>query len=360
MAPPSENHASSHLHAQNHHTLLFIFPDQKDIFYILSNLDVEVKDITDSYDSAPFLQFLSTQDIFEMSDSAFPFLAEVTEAPAGARLTRNLLRPGRTILVHDRYQAPRILASEATSDFPKRHFLIPTSYQGKLRRRPRRFPTAYDLHLAKSTREPLHVVATKAFEPPHEGLASVSVNDQFLVQHLQTMDVGSEGVKKALDVLACEKLLPDAYEAALLPLSLEGSFVEMVHDRQLYPIAAIATSFRFPFNVKVAVPDLSLEEDILASTAGLQLEDAVTDSYLLISDSANPTECWEIPVSRVDLTVQLIRRLSKDSKSLLLRTLVEELTEEQYFMMRRYAHSSLHPPPLPPRYPSGEHKKSTQ
>ncbi|XP_072878552.1 protein THEMIS isoform X2 [Chlorocebus sabaeus] len=332
---------------------------RKDIVRILPSLDVEVKDITDSYDANWFLQLLSTEDLFEMTSKEFPIVTEVIEAPQGNHLPQSILQPGKTIVIHKKYQASRILASEIRSNFPKRHFLIPTSYKGKFKRRPREFPTAYDLEIAKSEKEPLHVVATKAFHSPHNKLSSVSVGDQFLVHHSETTEVLCEGIKKVVNVLACEKILKKSYEAALLPLYMEGGFVEVIHDKKQYPISELCKQFRLPFNVKVSVRDLSFEEDVLAATPGLQLEEDITDSYLLISDFANPTECWEIPVGRLNMTVQLVSNFSRDAGPFLVRTLVEEITEEQYYMMRRYESSASHPPPRPPKHPSVEETKLT-
>ncbi|XP_070952523.1 protein THEMIS isoform X6 [Macaca nemestrina] len=332
---------------------------RKDIVRILPSLDVEVKDITDSYDANWFLQLLSTEDLFEMTSKEFPIVTEVIEAPQGNHLPQSILQPGKTIVIHKKYQASRILASEIRSNFPKRHFLIPTSYKGKFKRRPREFPTAYDLEIAKSEKEPLHVVATKAFHSPHNKLSSVSVGDQFLVHHSETTEVLCEGIKKVVNVLACEKILKKSYEAALLPLYMEGGFVEVIHDKKQYPISELCKQFRLPFNVKVSVRDLSIEEDVLAATPGLQLEEDITDSYLLISDFANPTECWEIPVGRLNMTVQLVSNFSRDAGPFLVRTLVEEITEEQYYMMRRYESSASHPPPRPPKHPSVEETKLT-
>ncbi|XP_004674167.1 PREDICTED: protein THEMIS [Condylura cristata] len=332
---------------------------QKDIVRILPSLDVEVKDITDSYDENWFLQLLSTQDIFEMTNKEFPIVAEVIEIPQGNQIFRNILQPGKTIVIHEKYQAARVLASEIRSNFPKRHFLIPTSYQGKFKRRPREFLTAYDLEIAKSKKEHLHVVATKAFHSTQHELTSVSVGDQFLVYNSKTTEVFCEGTKKVVNVLACEKILKNNYEAVLLPLYMEGAFVEVIHDKKKYQLSELCAQFCLPFNVKVSVRDLSIEEDILAATPGLKLEEAITDSYLLISDLANPNECWEIPVGRLNMTVQLVSNCSGCSKSFPVRTLVEEITEEQYYMMRRYESSFLHPPPRPPKHPSVEDTKLT-
>lgn len=333
---------------------------QKEIVRILPSLDVEVKDITDSYDASWFLQLLSTDDLFEMTNKEFPVVGEVIEVSQRNQLPQNILQPEKTIIIHKKYQASRILASEIRSNFPKRHFLIPTSYKGKFKRRPREFPTAYDLQIAKSKKETLHVVATKAFHTLHKELSSVSVGDQFLVHHSETTEVVFEGTRK-VNILSCERILSKSREAAQLPLYMEGGFVEVIHDKKQYQISELCTQFCWPFNVKVAMRDLSIEDDILAATPGLQLEEDITDSYLLISDFENPKECWEIPVGRLKMTVRLVNSssLPMDAGPLQVRSLVEEITEEQYYMIRRYESSVLHPPPRPPKHPSAEDMKLT-
>uniref|UniRef100_A0A8C3B9P9 Thymocyte selection associated n=1 Tax=Cairina moschata TaxID=8855 RepID=A0A8C3B9P9_CAIMO len=325
---------------------------RKDIVHILSDLDVEVKDITDCYDTSSFLQPLSLEDVFERTSKEFPMIAEVMEGPLGRQKPYNLLHIGKEIVIYKKYQATRVLASEIRSDSPKRHFLIPMTYKGKFKRRPREFPTAYDLEIARSEREQLHVVATKAFDSPHTELFSVSVGDQFLVQQRQTSEVLYEGRKKVIDVLACEQILSDTYKEVLLPMYMEGGFVEVIHDKKQYQLSEICKEFRLPFNVKVSVRDLSVKEDVLAAVPGLQLEEEITDSYLLISSASSPVESWEIPVYRLNMSVHL---LSKDVQAVLppmTKTTVEEISEEEYYMVRRFENQTLHPPPRPPKKPA--------
>ncbi|XP_010120440.1 PREDICTED: protein THEMIS [Chlamydotis macqueenii] len=325
---------------------------RKDIVHILSDLDVEVKDITDCYDISSFLQPLSLEDVFERTSKEFPMVAEIMEGPSGSQKPYNLLYTGKEIVIYKKYQATRVLASEIRSDSPKRHFLIPMSYKGKFKRRPREFPTAYDLEIAKSEKEQLHVVATKAFDAPHKELFSVSVGDQFLVQQCQTSEVLYEGRKKVIDILACEQILSNTYKKVFLPMYMEGGFVEVIHDKKQYQLSEICKEFRLPFNVKVSVRDLSVEEDVLAAMPGLQFEEEITDSYLLISSTSSPVESWEIPVYRLNMSVHL---LSKDAQTVVppaTKTTLEEISEEQYYMVRRYENQTLHPPPRPPKKPT--------
>ncbi|NXS18186.1 THMS1 protein, partial [Mystacornis crossleyi] len=325
---------------------------RKDIVHILSDLDVEVKDVTDCYDIGSFLQPLSLEDIYERTSKEFPVVAEIMQGPSGSQKPYNLLSTGKEIVIYKKYQAARVLASEMRSDSFKRHFLIPMSYKGKFKRRPREFPTAYDLEIARSEKEQLHVVATKAFVSPHKELFSVSVGDQFLVQQCQTSEVLYEGRKKLIDVLACEQILSDSYKKVFLPMYMEGGFVEVIHDKKQYPLSEICKEFHLPFNVKVSVRDLSIEEDVLAAAPGLQFEEEITDSYLLISSASSPVESWEIPVYRSNMLVHL---LSKDVQTVVppvTRTTVEEVSKEEYYMLRRYENLTLHPPPRPPKKPT--------
>lgn len=279
-------------------------------------------------------------------------VAEIMEGPSGNQKPYNLLSRGKEIVIYKKYQAARVLASEMRSDSSKRHFLIPMSYKGKFKRRSREFPTAYDLEIARSKKEQLHVVATKAFTSPHKELFSVSVGDQFLVQQRQTSEVLYEGRKKLIDVLACEQILSDSYKKVLLPMYMEGGFMEVIHDKKQYHLSEICKEFHLPFNVKVSLRDLSIEEDILAATPGLQLEEEITDSYLLISSASSPVESWEIPVYRSNMLVHLP---SKDVQTVVppvTRTTVEEVSKEECCMLRRYENLAFHPPPRPPKKPT--------
>ncbi|XP_062981519.1 protein THEMIS [Elgaria multicarinata webbii] len=334
---------------------------QKDTVHFLSDLDVEVKDVTDCYNVNSFLQPLSMEDILERMCSEFPIVVAVIEGSIGNKHSYNLLCPGREIVIYKKCQAIRLLASEIKSNSYKRHFLIPTSYNGKFKRRPREFPTAYDLEIARSIKEKLHVIATKAFESSHEELCSVSVGDQFLIPQCKT----NEGVdlrrQKVENALACEQilLLNKTHKSVLLPMCMEGSFVELVHDKRQYKLSELCKDFRFPFNVKVSVRDLSIQEDILASVSCLQLEEEIIDSYLLISSFSNPTEIWEAPVHNLNMSFQLLRKHVENTMHFPIKSIVDEITEEEYCMMRKCGNQATHPPPRPPKTYRAEDSKTS-
>ncbi|XP_018597989.1 protein THEMIS isoform X2 [Scleropages formosus] len=324
---------------------------RKDVVRIPSNLDVEVIDVTGHWDSECFLQPLSLSDVFKKPSEEFPLVAEVIEAPLHVQEEFGFLKHCKKLIIHSTCKAKRILASEIRSD-AQRHFLIPVSYRGRFKRRPREFPTAYDLEVAKRDKEQLHVVATRAFESRYEGLSTVFVGDQYLVRGRETSEVIYGGTRKMVEALACEKIEGKNYESVLIPMCLDGGFVEVIHDKKQYSIADICTKFHLPFNVKVSVRDLSVREDMLAAVPGLRLEEEITDPYLLVSDP-ELSECWEVPVNRTHLTVVLVHggELENHGPQPVMRAAVEEIGEDCYYTLRRYATATVLPPPRPPKKP---------
>ncbi|KAG8148111.1 hypothetical protein E2320_022910, partial [Naja naja] len=124
----------------------------KEIVHFHSDLDVEVEDVTDHYNINTFLQPLSVKDILEKAETGSPFVVAITEGSFGNKHSYNFLCPGREI--------------------------------GNSKEN-REFPTAYDLEIASNMKEKLHVVATKAFDCPHEEMCSVSIGDEFLIPEYQ-------------------------------------------------------------------------------------------------------------------------------------------------------------------------------
>ncbi|XP_061099892.1 protein THEMIS isoform X2 [Conger conger] len=299
---------------------------RKDVVHIPSNLDVEVIDVTGQCDSESFVQPLSLTDMFKKESGEFPFVAEIIETPLHLPEELKFLMNCKQVIIHSAEQAKRILASEIRSDRQSR-FLLPNSYKGRFKRRPREFPTAYDLEVAKRDKEQLHVVATRTFESRYEGLATVLVGDQFLVQRREMSEVAYGSIRKMVEALACEKIEGRKYETVLIPMCLDGGFVEVIHDKKQYSISEICQRFHLPFNVKVAMRDLSVAVDMLAVVPGLHLEEEITDSYLVLHSQPRPT---------VPLTV---------------RSAVEKISEDCYYTLRRYATASIIPPPRPPKKP---------
>ncbi|XP_053552780.1 protein THEMIS-like, partial [Bombina bombina] len=323
-----------------------------DIICLLSDLDIDVIDITHRFDMKYFSQMVTTHEIFERNSKEFPMIVEIISSPVTKCIFSNLLMPGKKIIIHKKHQSDRVIASEFSSYSPKKHFLIPSNYKGKFKRKARMFSTVYDLRIAKNERDDLHVVATKAFHSPYKEFSSICVGDQFLVKTFQSKEMLFEGKKTVVDALICIKMTETPFTEVSLPLYVEGGFVEVVHDKKKYYLTELCKSFQLPLNVKVSIRDLfAVGEDILATTSVLQLEEQITDSYLLVSTLNRPEEVWELPVQRQNLTVQLISSFQGKTFSSPTRTNIEEVNEEDYYMLRRYENQVQHPPPRPPKTP---------
>ncbi|XP_015671723.1 protein THEMIS [Protobothrops mucrosquamatus] len=334
---------------------------QKEIVHFHSDLDVEVEDVTDHYNIHTFLQPLSVKDILEKAGTGSPFVVAIIEDSIVNKHSYNFLCSGREIVIYKTYQAGRILASEIKNNSSKRYFLIPASYKGKFKRKPREFPTAYDLEIARNMKEKLHVVATKAFDCPHEEMCSVSVGDAFLIPKYQKSQVVECGRKCVQAALPCEQIIlaKKVNKTILLPMFMEGGFNEVVHDRNQYDISELCNNFHLPLNVTVGIRDLSTREDILAGIPCLQLEEEINDSYLLISNLNNPTEIWEVSVHCLNMSFQLVREYPEDTVHFPIKSIVEEITEDQYYMMRKYKNQATTPPPRPPKIHIVEESKSS-
>ncbi|XP_062857150.1 protein THEMIS [Trichomycterus rosablanca] len=322
---------------------------RKNIVIIPSNLDVEVLDVTDQIDLNSFIQPLSLQDVFQNSPGSFPMVAEVIERPV---IERNVseelasLFSSTHVIIHQAFNAKRILATEIRQESP-RHFLIPAGYKGLLKRRPREFPTAYDLKQAQSNTEKLHVVATRAFDCKHDGLTSVLAGDQFVLKKTESSEIGT-GTESETDSLTCLKMKGKSHEAVRLPMYLEGGFMEVIHDKRQYSITEVCSWFPLPFNIKVSVRDLSLKVDILAGVPGLRIEEEILEPYLLIS-TLDLSSWWEISVNRTHMAVHVDKLWTGKMPSCSINAFVEDISEQCYYTMRRYAVATVTPPPRPPK-----------
>ncbi|XP_056621118.1 protein THEMIS [Triplophysa dalaica] len=318
------------------------------VLLIPSNLDVEVMDVTGQFDCDSFEQHFSLKDVYKSPAELFPVVAELS-CLSSFKLSPELnsLVHSDQVIIHHSYCPKRILASEMCSESP-RHFLIPESYKGRLKRRPRRFPTAYDLERARSETEEIRVVATREFESGCDGLASVHDGDQFVVTKGKR-----GGTEKAAEAFECLKVGEksqelEVKESVRLPMCLEGGFVELVSDKRQYTIAEICRWFPLPFNVNVSMRDLSLKVDILAGVPGLCIEEEISDPCLLVS-TFDLSEMMEVPVNRTDLTLKIKKPWTGESLARNGISAVEEISEDGYFTLRRYAVATVTPPPRPPK-----------
>ncbi|KAF0875649.1 protein THEMIS2 isoform X2 [Crocuta crocuta] len=351
---------------------------RRTIVKIPSTLEVDVEDVTASSQHIHFIQPLLLSDALARG-GPFPLATEILEVPEGPPIFLSpwvrSLRKGQRLYIHGLASSPwRVLVSTKGRKVP-RHFMVSGAYQGKLRRRPREFPTAYDLLGALQSGQPLRVVATKDYEgdgAESPGFTSLAVGDRLEV--LRSGQVhGAKG--RDIDVLVCQRLSDQAKEEeeeeeddyeeidedeVLLPLYCSSSFVEEMNDGRRYSLEDLITQFSLPCEVKVVAKDSGHPADPLPPFPGLRLEEKITEPFLVISLDSNPAVCFEIPPRWLDLSVVEAEGQPGPPAGPLPTATVEELTDAFYYSLRRLPTFENQPPPRPPKSQglSGQKKQS--
>ncbi|XP_064219613.1 protein THEMIS2-like isoform X1 [Aotus nancymaae] len=338
---------------------------------IPSTLAVDVEDITASSQHIHFIQPLLLSEVLAR-EGPFPLSVEILKVPEERHIFLSpwvrFLKRGRRLCIYGLSSPPwRVLASNKGHREP-RYFLVSGAYQGKIWRRPREFPTAYDLLGAFQPGRPLQVVATEDCEGEREEnpeFTSLAVGDRLEVLG-PGLAHGAQG--SDIDVLVCQRLR-DEYEEVespeqvLLPLHCPGSFVEELSYSQWYSLADLITQFSLPCEVRVMVKDPSYPSDPLTAVLGLQLEEKITEPFLVVSLDSEPRMDFEIPPRWLDLTVVEDEvQPDRPGGSVPIATM-EELPDTFYYTLRKLAACEIQdPPPRPPKSQglSGQRRHSSE
>ncbi|XP_059937418.1 protein THEMIS2 isoform X1 [Mesoplodon densirostris] len=336
---------------------------RRTIVKIPSTLEVDVEDITASSQHIHFMQPLLLSEALARG-GPFPLPTEILEVPEGPPIFLSpwlsSLQKGQRLCIYGLASPPwRFLASTKGRKVP-RHFMISGAYQGKLRRRPREFPTAYDLLGALQPGQPLRVVATKDCEG--DGLENPGFTSLAMGDRLEVLGSGQAlGVQERdIDVLVCQRLSDqpgeeeceeeEDQEQILLPLYFSGGFVEELGDGRRYSLQDLIAQFSLPCEVKVVAKDASHPDDPLPSFLGLRLEEKIMEPFLVVSLDSNPEMCFEVPPRWLDLTVVEAEGQPSQPAGPLPVVPVEELTEAFYYRLRKSpAFEGQAPPPRPPK-----------
>ncbi|XP_059546573.1 protein THEMIS2 [Myotis daubentonii] len=350
---------------------------RRTIVSIPSTLEVDVEDVTASSEHFHFIQPLLLSEVLARG-GPFPLNTEILEVPDGPPIFLSpwvgSLRKGQRLCIYGLASPPwRVLASSKGRKMP-RYFLVSGAYQGKLRRRPREFSTAYDILSALQPGQPLRVVAMQDCEGDEmeiPGFTSLTMGDRLeVVGSGQAHDAHGRDV----DILVCHQLSDQAeeeeceeeaedQERILLPLYFSGGFVEEMSDSRRYSLADLTAQFPLPCEVKVVTKDTSHPADPLSSFPGLRLEEKIMEPFLVVSLDSEPGVSFEIPPRWLDLTVVEDEKQPGQPAGSLPRATVEELTDVFYYHLRKLpAFESQSPPPRPPKRQnlSGQKKQSSQ
>ncbi|XP_038233814.1 protein THEMIS2 [Dermochelys coriacea] len=338
---------------------------RKEVVKIPSTLEVDVEDVTEESQHTHFIKPLMLSEVLRL-EGAFPMQAEILEGPEYPPIFENdwipHLQKGQKIQIHGKSCAWRILASSSKGRRGSRHFLLSNTYQGKFRRRPREFPTVFDLTTSLGMGKCLRVVVTKDCESTEEDLPSLSMGDRLEVLHLAKTQVRRQAEHKSIEVLLCSRSSGEDEESEqlMLPLDLEGGFVEEVSDSRRYSLPEIVEQLQLPCEVKVTTKDSSLANDILGSFSALRLEARITEPFLVTSLCEAPSVSFQIPPQWLDMALFFTEEPAPPQTALTDRSKVEELTESFYYHLLKLMPSNEAPPPRPPKRKDFRDKAGTQ
>ncbi|XP_069827675.1 protein THEMIS2 [Dendropsophus ebraccatus] len=323
-----------------------------------SSLEVDVVDITDHCGNITFIQPLSLTDIFD-NHQTFPVVAEVLDAAEVHHLVKHdTLQKGQKIIIYKKMVSKKVLAIGFKGRISK-FFYIHDSYQGKFRQRPREFASIFELWTKALEGTKLKVVVTQDCDSRDENFPSLCIGDHLQVlYHTKTTLTTPMGPQES-DVLVCNKGTTDdeedddddddKAEEIMLPIHMEGRFVEEVKDSKKHSLSNIIKKLTVPCEVKVVMKDKSLANDPLASLSSIRLEETMEEPALFASLYDNASECFELPIKYFNISVVLLEDTVLSPAELTNSTKVEELTESFYYNLRKDLPSHQVPPPRPPK-----------
>ncbi|XP_006005449.2 protein THEMIS2 [Latimeria chalumnae] len=329
---------------------------RKEVVKIPSNLEVDVVDVTELCGDVLFIKPLSLAEVLNLPTESFPTMAEILEGPDKQNLFKSdwfhSLRKGQKLLIHGKHHSKKILAATSRSKKSIRYFLISANYQGKFKKRPQDLVTVYDLHaLFRQSKQKLQVVVTRDCECLEEEFPSLSVGDRLEVTGLSEAEVSSQGGQQRMEVLVCNRIAEEdeEEEEIMLPMYLEGRFVEEIRDTKKYSIGNILEECNLPLEMKVVVKDATLANDVLSSFSSLKLEEMVEESFVVASFPEDPSHCFELPAKWINMSLCFIEDLSAEFRESERVCGVDELSDSYYYGLRKLFTSHQPPPPRPPK-----------
>ncbi|XP_030360263.1 protein THEMIS2 [Strigops habroptila] len=325
LRPVYEVHAAMHL--------------RRDVVKIPSTLEVDVEDVTEEAQHIDFARPLLLSEVLGMED-VLPAQAEILEGPSGPAVFQSSwvlrLRQGQRLLLHGCSGAWRVLASAPGRS---RHFLLSSTYQGRLRMRPQQFTGVQELAAALHPGRALRVVVTQDCEGRGLHVPPLSVGDR-----LEALGLQGHGTR-----LRCRRHSAEEEEGEelLLPLDMGGSFVEETCSSKKYGLAELLEQQALPCEVRVVSPDPALAQDALGTLPALRLEARLDQPFLVGSFCEEPEEGFEVPPRWMDFSVLLREGPVRPAAPC---APVEELTETFYYrLLAQLPGSAASPPPRPPK-----------
>ncbi|XP_029928255.1 protein THEMIS2 [Myripristis murdjan] len=348
---------------------------RKNVVKFPSSLEVDVLDVTEQCRDVTFVTPLSLTEVLSQPDESFPVMAEILESPE-SRSTLHCswlpkLNRGQQLVFHRKGTTDMVLASSLKGRKAQQYFLISQEYGGRFRKRPREFSSVYELSVALALTPGLKVSVTRNIEEVvEEGLPALSVGDQLELVRCERVELacaGSKEQKQTVEALICQRIQDfneeeddddegeaedNEKEELVLPLYMQGHFVEKLADSKKYKLKDLAKDFTLPLDVKVVSRDTELKADPLVGLSSLRLEGTVAEPTIQASFPHSPEHCFQIPTHWLSMSVCFTKDplpWPTDQPPKIHMDKVTEVTDTFYYEFRKQGGSDETPPPRPPK-----------
>uniref|UniRef100_A0A672FLL6 Thymocyte selection associated family member 2 n=1 Tax=Salarias fasciatus TaxID=181472 RepID=A0A672FLL6_SALFA len=323
---------------------------RKNVLKFPSSLEVDVVDVTEHCKDVEFVSPLSLTEVFSQPDESFPAVVEILETPSASSMLKckwlSQLVKFQHLILHQKATLPMVLLSTLRGRKVQQYFMVSQHYGGRFRRRPREFSSVYELYAASIQAPGLRVSVTRNCEEvEEEGLPALSVGEQLEIVHDGAeKDPGQEETNEVL-----------------LPLYMQGHFVEVLRDNKKYKLRDLGREFCLPLDVKVVSRDAELEADPLVGLPCLRIEAAMLEPTLQASFPATPEHCFEIPVQWLSMSMHFTKKALPWPPGEAPRCRVErvtEVTDTFFYEFCKQGDSAAVPPPRPPKQKLSTDKQS--
>ncbi|XP_061573229.1 protein THEMIS2 [Cololabis saira] len=347
---------------------------RKNLLKFPSSLEVDVVDVTDECKDVDFVTPLTLTEVVSQPDESFPVVVEILEAPE----TRSMfkcswlpeLNKSAHLVLHKKGTTTMFLFSSLKSRKPQQYFLVSENYGGRFRRRPREFNSVYELYVASTQTPSLKVNVTRNCEEvEEEGIPALGIGEHLEIVSCTRMELPCDSSKdqsQSVEALLCRRLQEpaddddeddeddqqDVKEEMLLPLYMQGHFVEVLGDNKKYKLCDLSKNVSLPLDVKVVSRDSELETDPLAGLGCLRTEGILTESTIQASFPHRPDCCFEIPAQWLSLSVSFTKDplpWPQGEAPKLHVEKVTEMTDAFFYEFHKKGSVDEAPPPRPPK-----------
>uniref|UniRef100_A0A3Q3AMZ8 Thymocyte selection associated family member 2 n=1 Tax=Kryptolebias marmoratus TaxID=37003 RepID=A0A3Q3AMZ8_KRYMA len=372
---------------------------RKNVLRFPSSLEVDVVDVTDLCKDVDFVTPLTLTEVLSQPDESLPAVVEILEEPQSHSLFKSSWLPGLTkgahLVFHKKRTTGMVVLSSLKGRKAQQYFLVSQEYGGRFRKRPREFNSVYELYVASTQAPGLTVSVTKNCEEvEEEGLPALSVGEKLEIVDCTRMEVPGDSSKKkaqSVEALLCHRLQDpddadddddedesaeeaeqkDEKEAVLMPLYMQGHFVEALRDNKKYKLCDLG-NFSLPLDMKVVSRDTELKADPLVGFTCLRIEGVLLEPTIQASFPHKPDDCFELPANWLTMSVCYTKEPLPWPEGQCPKCFIErviEVSDTFFYEFRKQGNTDEAPPPRPPKRdlsslsskkPSKPSKKSTK